>query len=874
MLDAHVVSHTHWDREWYHPVERFRQRLVALIDELIDDPPRAGESFLLDGQAIVLEDYLSVRPERGPALASLLDDGSVEAGPWYVLADELIPSGEAIVRNLLAGRRFLARLGASAPPVLYCPDSFGHPAALPAIAEGFGLPLIVLWRGYGSSRWPAGDTFRWRAPSGDEALVYHLPRDGYEFGSHLPSDNAAAAARWERIRDELEPRSSTGVVLVPNGADHHARQRDHRAAIDALCRAATPDRAHRSSLRTFAAALVSQADGKLPVVDRELRDSYGFTWTLQGTFATRAHEKRQNARVERALIRDTEPWAALAARKGYDARALTQHAWQTLLQAHPHDTLCGCSIDAVAAAMEERLRSASNQARGIRQEAISALIAYDADRARANTAQWRPVVLVRNRAARRRSGVARIEIEEFLSHVPVGPGSAPEGGPSEPALPRRLPGVATLGQLQVLARDVRYSRTESARHYPDNDLVAVTQALAWVEAAAPYGIEAHAIDDGDARTSAPDSVVVEGTSMRNEHLEIGIAAHGAIALRDVKSGREISGLLSFVDEADVGDLYTPAPRPRQCDVRFRGVRRLHRGPLRGEFAIRFRVRDLSGRRPQLVADLIVRVALDAGASFLRIVVEGENHAPNHRIRLLVRHDVSEGEVWADAAFGPVHRSPIVPSEAERAIEAAPNTAPLHRYVTVADQSHGMTLVSDGLAEYEACDDAIAVTLLRAVGQLSRNDISERPGHAGWPTPTPGAQCIGPFAAEFAVYLHGPRDSAAIDAIEHVADDVLLPLCGETLRSALAVPSPVVGPALEGQGLAVSAIKQSEGGPWLVLRCVNLTEETVHGLWRLPFTPVAACLARLDETPTEQIRAAASGVAFVATPRATVTILVT
>jgi len=874
MLDAHVISHTHWDREWYHPVERFRQRLVALIDELIDDPPRPGESFLLDGQAIVLEDYLSVRPERAPALAGLLDDGSIEAGPWYVLADELIPSGEAIVRNLLAGRRFLARLGASAPPVLYCPDSFGHPAALPAIAEGFGLPLIVLWRGYGSSRWPTGDTFRWRAASGDEALVYHLPRDGYEFGSHLPSDSAAATVRWERIHHELEPRSSTGVVLVPNGADHHARQHEHRAAIDALCRAAAPDRAHRSSLRAFAMAIVLEADGTLPVVDGELRDSYGFTWTLQGTFAARAHEKRRNARVERELVRDTEPWAALAARKGYDARALTHHAWQTLLQAHPHDTLCGCSIDAVAVAMEERLRSASNQAGGIRQDAIAALIGHDADRARASTAHWQPALLVRNRVARRRSGVARIEIEEFLSHVPVGPGSAPKVGGRDPTLPRRLPSVTNLGPLQVLSRTVGYSRTESARHYPDNDLVAVTQALAWIEDAPPYGIEAHAIGEGASRKSARDVVIVERESIRTEHLDVAIAAHGAITLRDAKSGREISNLLSFIDDADVGDLYTPAPRPRKYDVQFRGVRPLHRGPLRGEFALRFRVRDLSGRRPKLVADLTARVSLDAGASFVRIALEGENHARDHRLRVLVRHDVSDGEVWADAAFGPVHRSPIIPSEEERAIEAAPATAPLHRYVTVADNARGVTLVSDGLAEYEAREDAVAVTLLRAVGQLSRNDIPERPGHAGWPTPTPGAQCIGPFAAEFAVYMHGPRDSATIDAIEHVADDVLLPLRGETLRSALALPPPVVGPALEGQGLAVSAIKQSEGGPWLVLRCVNLTEDTVHGLWHLPFTPVAACLARLDETPIEQIRAAASGVAFVATPRATVTILVT
>src|SRR6476660_2253798 len=128
-LSAHIVTHTHWDREWYHPLERFRQRLVELIDELLNWPPDDGESFLLDGQAIVIEDYLTIRQERADTLAQLLGEGRLEAGPWYVLADELIPSGEALVRNLLAGRRSLRRLGATPPPVLYCPDSFGHPAA-------------------------------------------------------------------------------------------------------------------------------------------------------------------------------------------------------------------------------------------------------------------------------------------------------------------------------------------------------------------------------------------------------------------------------------------------------------------------------------------------------------------------------------------------------------------------------------------------------------------------------------------------------------------------------------------------------------------------------------------------------------------------
>src|SRR4051812_30164048 len=113
-----VVSHTHWDREWYHSADEFRARLVRLIDELIDHPPAHGSSFLLDGQAVLLDDYLAVRPERAAELGALLRDGRIEAGPWYVLADELIPGGEALVRNLLIGRDTVRRLRGSAPDVL------------------------------------------------------------------------------------------------------------------------------------------------------------------------------------------------------------------------------------------------------------------------------------------------------------------------------------------------------------------------------------------------------------------------------------------------------------------------------------------------------------------------------------------------------------------------------------------------------------------------------------------------------------------------------------------------------------------------------------------------------------------------------------
>jgi alpha-mannosidase len=874
MLDVHLVSHTHWDREWYHPAEVFRQRLVALIDELIDDPPPVGQSFLLDGQAIVVEDYLAVRPERRSALENLLGEGRLEAGPWYVLADELIPGGEALVRNLLTGARVLRRLGAAAPPVLYCPDSFGHPAALPAIAAGFGFPVIVLWRGYGSSRFPSGDTAVWAAPNGDEALLYHLPRDGYEFGSHLPVDPAAAANRWRRMRDELAPRSTTGVALVTNGADHHARQRDLRSALNALEHAAGVDRVHPSSLRAFADRLVANAPrDRLATVRGELRDSYGYAWTLQGTFGARAHEKRLNALAERALVRDAEPWDALAARVRHASRCwLLDEAWRTLLTAHPHDTLCGCSIDQVAAEMELRLQSASNQAAAVRDDALAQLIGHDRVLAWSSRESWRPIVVIRNPAPRRRSGVVALEIEELVADVPVGPGSARTEPAPAPRLTSR-PRIPALGALQVLSRSMEHRRTESPQHYPDNDLVRVTHVAAWVAELPPYGIASYAVDEGSRGSTGPSEPVgVDRNALRNLHLAVRVSDDGTVSLETRDGVRQIESLFAFEDQSDVGDLYTPAVRERSFRVHYRGCRRVDRGPLRGTLALSYR---LGGDgRGDRIADVTLRLILDADASFLRLHVAGENHGRDHRLRLRIASDVRNPDVWADAAFGPVRRERLRVPPADADAEQVVRTGPLHRYVSLFGADHGFSLFSDGLAEYESFDDGtLAVTLVRAVGELSRNDLPERPGHAGWPTPTPGAQCRGPFAATLAVFPHGARSAKTLDRIERTADDVLCAPLGTTLRSALTLPAPVTGVELRGDGLAFSALKESEDGQWLVLRCINVCDEPVDGRWTLPFDVHDARLARLDETPMAEINAAARTVHFRARPRDVVTIVV-
>lgn len=272
-------------------------------------------------------------------------------------------------------------------------------------------------------------------------------------------------------------------------------------------------------------------------------------------------------------------------------------------------------------------------------------------------------------------------------------------------------------------------------------------------------------------------------------------------------------------------------------------------------------------------DVRLRLVLEAGAPFVRVGVLGDNNARDHRLRIVFRTDVVRGTTVADAAFGIVEREHVKVSATEARMETPVASAPLHRYVSLINGKRGATLFSDGLTEYETAKDRIAVTLVRSVGELSRSDIPERPGHAGWPAPTPEAQCIGPFEAEFGLMLHGPRSDETTDAIERAADDVLFPLTGETLRSALRVPEAVHGVALEGLGLSFSSAKESDDGEWLVLRCVNLLDDQRAGSWRLGRVVKEAHLARLDETPLSPLRPRGDVIEFRAPPRSVVTILV-
>jgi len=898
-----LVTHTHWDREWYRTAGEFRLGLVELVDELLEEPQverpddDAKAPFLLDGQAIVLCDYLEARPERAADVSRALAAARLEAGPWYVLGDNLIPSGEALVRNLLAGHAVLASLGAKAPPVLYCPDSFGHPATIPTLAHGFRFPVALVWRGYGGAPWPPGDVVRWDGRDGSHVLLYHLPPSGYEFGSNLPADPALLTPRWARLREVLAARATLGIALLPNGADHHARQLQWREATSALARVAAADVAGTVAVRPGRLADLAEALGAraapraLPRVAGELRHAPDYAWSLQGTFGTRAHQKRRNARAERRLLRDVEPWVALAWWRGEGTpagdtgRRETHVLWHTLLACHPHDTLCGCSIDAVADAMDHRLDQVERTGGLVAERARLALCGHDAVAARAAESSWRTVVIVRNRCPVARGGLAELDVDEVLGPVPVGPESADAIPPAATARPWRL-GDGTI-PVQELSRSLVHVREESPRHYPRNLLVRRRRVVAWLPPVPALGLQLHALARGRAHAPAlAHPVHAMRDTLDNGRCRVWVDEQARLCVA-WPDGRTLIDVASLEVEGERGDLYTPSPIPgTRRTGRITAHRVTARGPLRGELRLTMKAtvpaRALTTatgepiRHRATPVTVTVDVRLDAADDAVHFHVHGTNAARDARIRVVVGTGVAGRTVWSDAAFGAVERGVSdearVPDHGE-AREATLPVAPLHRYVSRYDATRGATLLSDGLAEYEApTDGAIIVTLVRAVGELSRPDLPERPGHAGWPAATPGAQCAGHFEGRFALLSHGPRTEAVVARVEQAAEDFLLPLVGESWRSAIDPPAVVRGPALEGEGLIHSACKVSEDGRALVLRCLNLLDRAVEGAWTVDGAS-SAWLSRLDEAEVAVLPVREGRIDFIAPPRAVVTIRV-
>ncbi|HXQ28791.1 MAG TPA: glycoside hydrolase family 38 C-terminal domain-containing protein [Gemmatimonadales bacterium] len=881
-LVFHLIPHTHWDREWYLPHAAFLARLVPAIDDLTATLERdpAYRSFLLDGQTILIEDYLRVRPERRAGIAALVRGGRLAVGPWYVLADELIPSGEALLRNLLLGSGDAEELGGRMN-VLYSPDAFGHPAILPTLAREFDLRFGVVWRGLGGEPGQDRDLYRWRGPDGKEILLWHLPRSGYEIGAdlaHVPPDPESLREIWARVRERLVARAGTEVPVFV-GADHHAAFEHIPRLRDALAQLEPESVFRVSRLEEFFGALEPAGE----VLAGELRWSYGYTWTLQGVHGTRAPLKRRNSMLELWLERFAEPLAALARMAGgRDRRPLLDAAWRELIACQFHDTIAGSTSDAVATAVGVRFTSVESMAREIVRGSVQDLVHHDPDGCREPGRTPHPTLVLWNPAARARAAISIADVTFFRRDVGVGPPS-PEGsarlreGPGYQPFAFRGPGDAVI-PVQVLDQRRATERLDALHAYPDQDEVDHVRVAFQAPVVPGLGTVVCTLDESRP-LAVPFGVRVRRRAIANAWVEVRVDPNGTVSLRDRRSGERYRGIGTLEWQSDAGDTYTFAPvgpetraLPHQASVR-----PVARGPLVGALETTYVLS--AGTAPDGGAGRVavrLTLALHADSPVLRGVLELDNQAVNHRLRARFSTGVPGVPASVGAPFGAIAR-PAPTALRDYPMETPVQTAPAHRFAAVARARRGLAVLAPGFFEYECTSQGdLLVTLLRAVGELSRPDLPTRPGHAGWPTPTPLAQCLGPTRIEFGVV---PVTATAVergDELPAIWEDCFLPLRGFWIRNAVGLTETPVDIALEGPGLVFSAAKPAEAGAPLALRCYNATDRPVMGAWRFGRPVGAAYRVRADERASTPLPLDGRGhtVRFSAEPHELVTILIT
>lgn len=613
-----IVSHTHWDREWYRTFQCFRFRLVDMMDRLLDFLlHHSGYAhFLLDGQSVLLEDYLALRPERAQDIRHLVEEGRLGIGPWYVQPDEFLSSGEALIRNLLLGHRVAQGLGGSIK-VGWLPDTFGHIAQLPQILCGFEIDTFVTSRGLGDHLEKPALEFWWDAPNGSRVLALHQ-QEGYYSAGNLgypcfwgdtrirEPDPALAVAKVRELVTQLRPHAASPTIAIWNGADHMPAQETLLDMIVYLNQELEDYTVRHARVEEYA-AVVRRADSALPVIHGELRGSR--YQNLHATvLSSRMHLKQANYQTQQLLEHYAEPLAAAAWLAGDRyPHAQLQEAWRLTLRNHAHDSICGCSIDQAHREMAPRFEQAQQIAECVVTSALKAL-------SRQVDTSWccpdsvgllvfnplprerREVVEVALRLPRQQQVYQATDHEGMSTQVEV-VSERLEAYPwldrtvTVRDLPSQVPfwrecvreldgldvagfefetedGIATL-RLHLSEwplgsdRVAEQLQSEAVRWSVDTEIKVeasyVLVNLALLAELPPCGYATYAIGTTDTPAEHHPCVHGDARSLENQHLRIEVGPHGRFTLTDKETQRHFGEMHQFEDVGDRGDCYDFCP---------------------------------------------------------------------------------------------------------------------------------------------------------------------------------------------------------------------------------------------------------------------------------------------------------------------------
>ncbi|HII4127340.1 TPA: alpha-mannosidase [Enterococcus faecium] len=781
---VYIISHSHWDREWYMAYEQHHMRLIELIDDLLElfevDP--SFNSFHLDGQTIILDDYLQVRPEKRQAIQQAINEGKLGIGPFYILQDDFLISSESNVRNMLIGMEESRKWGT---PVMlgYFPDTFGNMGQTPQLMKQAGISAAAFGRGVKpigfdnqvleaenySSQY---SEMWWKGP--DQTAIFGLLfANWYSNGNEIPVEKEAALAFWKQKLADAEQYASTNHLLMMNGVDHQPVQKDISKAIH-LANELFPDYEFiHSNFTDYLEAVQKDVPEDLGSVEGELTSQETDGWyTLANTASARVYLKQWNTKVQRQLENITEPLATMAYEvSGNYPHDQLDYAWKTLMQNHPHDSICGCSVDSVHREMIPRFEKADEVGKYLAQDSLEQLTA--AIDTTGFPKDSFPFVIV-NTAGMDKTGEAEITIElerkRFAEGIPEQLYQELEN------LPKRKYHVETKSGATIPA--ILSEETVQFGYDLPKDRFRVPYMARMIKVTLPlenmpaFSWETFALVEGEAKAEEKETMIHQsGRIIENGPLHLTIEKNGTITMEDRKNKRKLNNLHIFEDIGDIGNEYifkqpfcdqpilssnkensevkvlvdTPEIAKisilQEMEIPVSADERLEKEQ---QMVVEFRYRKAERSKEKRILQIKTIMTIRKDSKKIDFETTLDNQMKDHRLRVLFPTKLHVEHHEADSIFEVVKR----PNHVSKSWENPTNPQHQQAFVNIHDEEYGVTVGNFGLNEYEVTEDGqIAVTLLRSVGEL---------GDWGY-FPTPEAQCLGEHRFNYSIELHGPEE---------------------------------------------------------------------------------------------------------------------
>ncbi len=807
----YVISHTHWDREWYMSFESHRARLVELFDALITTMENNPDYkyFHMDGQTIVIEDYLEIKPFMKPRLDALIKAGRIQVGPWYVLQDEALISGEANVRNMIEGFKYCKENGYPITKVGYMPDAFANISQMPQILNGFGIDCAVFGRGIGAifynntvGETENGKELIWEGADTSKVMGVMFT-DWYNNANEMPTDEEKCKEKMDKMISAFKSRAGTKHWLGMNGCDHQPVQKDLPEALS-LARRLYGDEIEivHSNFNEYIAALRPEMEN-FGHISGELtgQKTTGHS-PLSDTASTHQPLKIKNHRVQNLFEQQSEPISVMSYLCGDEYRSeFLRYGYKKLMQNHPHDSICACSCDDVAIQMSARFDCARDVSEYVRNEAAE----YIANNIDTSSLGDKNIVVFHTNPFKTK-GVVTAEIwlkepQDFYitdcegnvvnAHIDY------QGGDK---FTFKLP----KDKFRIAIFDHKY-------------IVKFPVSLSGV------GYTVFKVNFGTAESIKTD-LVVGDRGAENKYIKFSIEENGTITLFDKKSNSEYKGLNVIEDGIDWGNGYNYKGVPNE--TRLYATATEISLKEKSEFFATYQIKSVldipkgidkeNNRLPVTIRhDITTLVTITADSRRLDFSLNLNNQSENHRLRALFTTNIDTPYVYADGQFDVIKRT-IQPAETWQ--NPCYNQR-LQAFVSIEDETKGFMVASRGQNSYEVLRDGqntIALTLLRSVGTF---------GDWSWgKMPNPLMQVKGDITLSYSVipFAMDEKNEAYSEGYAFNSDQ-LFAFTTEKHEGKLAQSK--IFAEMTGDFIRCTAIKKAEESDDIIMRLCNVSEES-------------------------------------------------